>query len=418
METGLQQQLRLALEDIDNGQMENIKLKSELKQARERIISLQGNLSAIKAKRKELKIKQDKKNTFRYGSFIICLVFYFLGTIPSFGKTQRAFDRQVATQIAQILDRQGDKNSKANLWEFFKTFQEKMKNGSQIPKSIVEKYKDTICFMIDKDECMMEVVQPRTIWIMPMGYEVEETTLDAYAQHLLQALVDEKEEKFCTAKEKGLKVHQEQRKKELKQKRKEEREAQKVAQATPNVILVTSETSKQPEESSAEPASQTSVEPPKNKSKVTQQYMTSSSKEIESDTEIKEVPKNKDIFVRVVREKKEEQKPKPVKVTPRKPKITIVHKRKPKSDEKPKPEPKRRAGKKKMNTQDFIEHIVNDGNLDNICSFFDNFDEEDKKQVEEAILLYLDSFSRALIELEKVFPKELYDKLEVRKLHA
>lgn len=38
------------------------------------------------------KIKQDKKNTFQYGSFVICLVFYFLGTVPDSGKVQWAFD--------------------------------------------------------------------------------------------------------------------------------------------------------------------------------------------------------------------------------------------------------------------------------------------------------------------------------------
>lgn len=40
-----------------------------------------------------------------------------------------------------------------------------------------------------------------------MGYEVDEATLDAYAQHLLKAPVDEKEEKFGIAHEKGLKFH-------------------------------------------------------------------------------------------------------------------------------------------------------------------------------------------------------------------
>lgn len=42
-----------------------------------------------------------------------------------------------------------------------------------------------------------------------MGYVVDKATLDAYAQHLLQALVDEKKEKLDTAQEKGLKVHKE-----------------------------------------------------------------------------------------------------------------------------------------------------------------------------------------------------------------
>lgn len=42
---------------------------------------------------------------------------------------------------------------------------------------------------------------------MPMGYEVDVTPLDGYAQHLLSALVNEKEE---NAQEKGLKIHSEQ----------------------------------------------------------------------------------------------------------------------------------------------------------------------------------------------------------------
>lgn len=60
-----------------------------------------------------------------------------------------------------------------------------MKNRFWIPKSIIDKYKDTIYFMVNNDECMMDVVQPRIIWIMPMGYEVDKDTLYAYAQHLL-----------------------------------------------------------------------------------------------------------------------------------------------------------------------------------------------------------------------------------------
>lgn len=74
-----------------------------------------------------------------------------------------------------------------------------MKNRVRIPKEIMEKYKHTICFMVNKDECMMEVVQPMTIWIIQRGYEVDAATLDGYAQHLLTAHVDEKEKKFGTA---------------------------------------------------------------------------------------------------------------------------------------------------------------------------------------------------------------------------
>lgn len=51
----------------------------------------------------------------------------------------------------------------------------------------------------------MEIVEPRTVWIMPMGYyEVDLNTLDVYPQHLLSQPIDEKEERYNTYKEKDL----------------------------------------------------------------------------------------------------------------------------------------------------------------------------------------------------------------------
>lgn len=53
----------------------------------------------------------------------------------------------------------------------------------------------------------MEAVEPRTIWIIPIGYEVDANTLDTYAQHLLSQPIDDKEERFNTLKEKDLDLH-------------------------------------------------------------------------------------------------------------------------------------------------------------------------------------------------------------------
>ncbi|XP_059078088.1 uncharacterized protein LOC131876662 [Cryptomeria japonica] len=53
----------------------------------------------------------------------------------------------------------------------------------------------------------METFEPRIVWILPMGYEVDEITLDTYAQHLLSKLVDENKERFGTFKEKDLSLH-------------------------------------------------------------------------------------------------------------------------------------------------------------------------------------------------------------------
>lgn len=153
------------------------------------------------------KIKQDKNNVFKYGSLVICLALYFLNHIPGIGRVQWAFDRPVAQQIKQGRDRLENRdNQNVALWAFFKTFQDKMKQRIRIPKEIANKYEGIICFMVDKDECLMEVVEPQMIWILLTGYKVEARTLDAYAQHPLNAPVDSKEERFGTYKEKSMEL--------------------------------------------------------------------------------------------------------------------------------------------------------------------------------------------------------------------
>lgn len=52
--------------------------------------------------------------------------------------------------------------------------------------------------MVEVDQCLMEAVKPRTICIMPMGYEVEEQILEMYAQHLLSKSIDTSKERFGT----------------------------------------------------------------------------------------------------------------------------------------------------------------------------------------------------------------------------
>lgn len=89
---------------------------------------------------------------------------------------------------------------------YFKNFQSTMQSRERIPKEIVEKYEDTICFMVDIDQCLMEVVELKTTWIMPMGYEVDGDTLNA-SLHLLIKPVNKSEERFGTYKEKSLSPH-------------------------------------------------------------------------------------------------------------------------------------------------------------------------------------------------------------------
>lgn len=62
------------------------------------IVFLNGLISNL------MKIKQDKKHTFKYGTLLICLALYFLNEIPSVkGKVKWVYDRLVAMQIKEGL---------------------------------------------------------------------------------------------------------------------------------------------------------------------------------------------------------------------------------------------------------------------------------------------------------------------------
>lgn len=154
------------------------------------------------------KIKQDKKHVFKFGTLIICLYFYFMNEVPDAGKVQWACDGPVMMQIKENLDGLGDAQAqRAILWGYFKTFQSMTQSRERIPKEIIEKYEDSKCFMVDTDQFLMEVVEPRTTWIMPMGYEVNDDTLNAYAWHLFSKPVDKTKERFGAYKEKILNLH-------------------------------------------------------------------------------------------------------------------------------------------------------------------------------------------------------------------
>lgn len=54
-----------------------------------------------------------------------------------------------------------------------------------ILKKVVEKYKGGIIFMLSKDYYIMEVVEPRTVWIPEMRYEVVEDVTIVLVDHII-----------------------------------------------------------------------------------------------------------------------------------------------------------------------------------------------------------------------------------------
>lgn len=151
------------------------------------------------------KIKGEKKGVFRYGNLVVCLMLFFLNETPGSGKRQWAFNILVGKQIKDGLRNLGQ-DKESTLWGYFKAFQKAMKQRERVPKHIIDKYSIEICFMVKKDENLMEFVQPRIVWVTEMGYEVDAQVLDLYAKMLIDALVDEMEKTCDTAKQKELEV--------------------------------------------------------------------------------------------------------------------------------------------------------------------------------------------------------------------
>lgn len=56
--------------------------------------------------------------------------------------------------------------------------------------------------------------------------------------------------------------------------------------------------------------------------------------------------------------------------------------------------------------------------LKNVQFYYEHLDDDEQRENEEAFLLYLDIFKKALLEIEKQIPTKLYDDLDARRLSA
>ena len=67
-------------------------------------------------------------------------------------------------------------NDSANF--IIKTFQNEMRERYRVPPPMVEKFKDDICFMIDIGFTYIEVVEPRMLYVEPLGYDILEGEIE------------------------------------------------------------------------------------------------------------------------------------------------------------------------------------------------------------------------------------------------
>lgn len=70
--------------------------------------------------------------------------------------------------------------------KMIKNFQVAMKQRYRISPSLVEKYKDDICFMIETNVTCMGEMELRVKFIDPMGYEMSEDVIEGYVKIMLK----------------------------------------------------------------------------------------------------------------------------------------------------------------------------------------------------------------------------------------
>ncbi|XP_059073325.1 uncharacterized protein LOC131874100 [Cryptomeria japonica] len=265
-----------------------------------------------------------------------------------------------------------------------------------------------------------------------MGYEVDANTLDAFAQHLLSQLVDEKEERFGTYKEKDLdlqkKFTEPTRKRKVKKEVKELAEkmalSKEVVQRDREKNILKEEDMAKPKksksvstppkqsktrQSQSVPTSgvQKFVPPPKpqttstsgakkrNKEKPTRKYV-AVEEETQSDEEIKEVKKTS-TYVRVVKKPQfsgAQLSKKPRAETESSKRARVGKKQKSKLDETLKSDKVERTYEvvPPMTLKQVIDEVLKDGNMCLYTMKF--FDDKDQRAIEKVVVQYMDIYSK------------------------
>lgn len=167
-----------------------------------------------------LKMTREKKYTFKFGSLIVCLLFYFLTRLPRRDVVVIwDISKYVAHQISHYMHSLGDLKSRNNdLSTFFVVFKSNMNKRETIPKKSVAKYKNDIIFHVSSDKCMIEAVEPQNIWIQHLGYEVIGDEAEGYVQVLLKSLKDTSEPRVGSYAEKYMEFHLEHKKPKIRKK--------------------------------------------------------------------------------------------------------------------------------------------------------------------------------------------------------
>ena len=95
-------------------------------------------------------IKKTKNSQWKFGSILICIFFYVQNKFPTSGPMAWKTNKSIVVQIGEFIEQLGE-NFELVMTSYFEDFKQSMKKRLRILVSLVEKYYDDVCFLVDVD---------------------------------------------------------------------------------------------------------------------------------------------------------------------------------------------------------------------------------------------------------------------------
>lgn len=130
----------------------------------------------------------------------MCILFYIQSYFPTIGNVVWEQGKPATRQISEYIANLGD--SFENVLDgYFNEFKQMMKIRKRIPTSLVEKYYNDACFLVDTDYTYVHAFKPRIAWLKPFGYEIVVNDVSVEIISLLTEEIDAKAKPFGKYKE-------------------------------------------------------------------------------------------------------------------------------------------------------------------------------------------------------------------------
>lgn len=338
---------------------------------------------------------------------LLCAKFF-----PDKGNVVWSANKLIIIQIGEMIRDLSDKFGET-MWGYFKYFQSRMHQRERIPTGIVQKFKETIYFLVDTNCCIVQAVQPRTFWVPAMGYDIGVDPTKIYVNMLLSKSVDKNAKRFGTFQEASSKIKRELKEPIIQKKvRKMIDTLDKKYGGETFGATTSTRTSEQMGAKSRKDIEQKKMSKTKPKG-ATSNKLTTYMKEKDLDTPTFSQGKGKSVGVTYVRKKRNER-------------IFDTHaKKNPKKDEKEGDKSNtqsdiivkevRRSGRNVAPIVDELVHRIKEcGGLASVGRKYPLCNEEDKIKIEDSLIWKLHNFYRTPSELDGIIPSDLQNLIEGR----